>query len=164
MPYLTGQVLSEADIAALFASGTYTPTLVGMVIGTGGTPINTAKWTFVGFPAGGILTVEGKIKFGTAGQTFPAATITASLPAGYAQINFADQYSHLVAAVTYTDVSPESTYQGCIRPASSTTVRFVTSIVSGTNIAHGGTGTTQPFTWASNDEIYYRFSARCTGP
>jgi hypothetical protein len=161
--YLTGEVLTEANIAALFTSGTYTPTLVGMVIGTGGTPTNSAKYTFVGFPAGGVLTVEGKIKFGTSGQTFPAATATISLPSGYSMID-TEALAPINAAVVFSDVSPVNVVRGAMQYSSATTVRLIAVSVSGSYTINGATGTTIPFTWASNDEIYYHFSVRCTGP
>lgn len=165
MPYLTGQVLTQADIAALFTSGTYTPTLGNMVIGTGGTPTNSAKFTFVGFPAGGVLTVEGKIKFGTTGTTLPAASAeTISLPSGYAMIDATDVLNELPSTVTFNDVSAVLPFKGILRPNSTTTVRLIHLAVSGSSIIPADVTATVPFTWAINDEIYYRFSARCTGP
>lgn len=164
MPYLTGQVLSEADIAALFTSGTYTPTLGAMVIGTGGTPTNSAKFTFVGFPAGGVLTVEGKIKFGTAGQTFPAASAeTISLPAGYSLIETSTATATL-SLVTFVDSSTGAVSYGAVFPNTATTVRPLISSVSGSFITAVDVAATTPFAWASGDEINYRFAARCTGP
>lgn len=163
MAYLTGQVLTQADIAALFTSGTYTPTLGAMVIGTGGTPTNTAKYTFVGFPAGGVLTVEGKIKFGTTGVTLPAgSTETISLPSGYAFID-TGTFCHLNCAVSLVDITG-GIYDGSLRTASTTTVSlFLKTFVAG-GVNFDVLTATTPFTWAINDEIYYRFSARCTGP
>ena len=88
MPHLTGTALTQAEIDSWFVSGTYTPTLTNMAIGTGGTAINTASFTFAGFPAGGILCVEGKVVFGTAGQTFPGASNESiSLPTGYTLVD-----------------------------------------------------------------------------
>lgn len=145
-----------------FVNGTYTPTLVGMVIGTGGTPTNTANYTFVGTSAGGVLTVEGKIKFGTSGQTFPAATITASLPAGYSLIDTSTE-AQIAGSVSFLDVGTQN-YKGFVLPSTATVVRFMVLTVSGTFIVPGATGTTTPFTWTSNDEIYYRYSARVTTP
>lgn len=164
MPYLTGQVLTQADIAALFASGTYTPTLGAMAVGTGGTPTNSAKYTFVGFPAGGVLTVEGKIKFGTTSVTLPgASTETISLPSGYALIDTSGS-SVFPAGVSYTDVSAGQSWSGLLAPNSSTTVVLYVPVVSGTMLVTSLVSGTVPFTWAINDEIYYRFTARCTGP
>lgn len=144
-------------------NGTYTPTLVGMVIGTGGTPIDTASFTFTGLPAGGTLTVEGKIKFGTAGTTFPAALSTIGLPTGYSLID-TDPLNDLSSSVTYNDVSASQPYKGQVRPNTTTTVRLVITNVSGTLIQLGPTSTILPFTWAINDEIYYKFTVRATGP
>lgn len=164
MAYLTGEVLTQADIAALFASGTYTPTLGNMAIGTGGTPTNTAKYTFVGFPAGGILTVEGSIKFGTTGVTLPSGpSETVSLPSGYALID-TNPSSELSSTVTFVDVSGGVAMKGMIRPNTTTTLRMVLINVSGANLVVNDVSATTPFTWAVSDEIYYKFVARCTGP
>lgn len=165
MAYLTGQILTQADIAALFTSGTYTPTLANMVIGTGGTPINTAKFTFVGFPAGGVLTVEGRIKFGTTGTTLPGASVeTISLPSGYALIDTSVDGA-LISQVVFQDVSAPGTERlGIIVPVTSTTVRPVMPTVTGSFLFRLSIDATNPFTWAINDEFYYRYQARCTGP
>lgn len=164
MAYLTGQVLTQADIAALFTSGTYTPTLANMAIGTGGTPTNTAKFTFVGFPAGGVLTVEGQIKFGTTGVTLPGASNESiSLPAGYSMI-YSNANSRLASVVQYLDVTGAIAVDGTIGPLTATTVIPYTPTVVGTTLQDVVLSSTAPFTWAVNDEIYYRFSVRCTGP
>lgn len=164
MAYLTGEAITQADLAALFASGTYTPTLGSMVIGTGGSASNSAKYTFVGFPAGGELIVEGAIVFGTSGQTFPGAgTETFSLPSGYTLID--STTSSIVAGWTsFVDSSAGSTIHGVLRPNSSTTMRLLVLSVTGTNLTVVDIASTVPFTWASGDQIYYRFVARCTGP
>lgn len=163
MAYLTGQVLTQADIAALFTSGTYTPTLTNLAIGTGGTPTNSAKYTFVGFPAGGVLTVEGKIKFGTTAPTLPGASLeTVSLPSGYSMIDTSGS-SFLSGEVAFSDVTG-SVWEGLLLPASATSFYLYSKAVSGTGLVAALLTATVPFAWAVNDEIYYRFSCRCTGP
>jgi hypothetical protein len=162
--YLTGQVLTQADIAALFTSGTYTPTLGNMAIGTGGTPTNTASYTFVGFPAGGVLTVEGSIKFGTTAPTLPGASVeTISLPSGYTMIN-TDINNLLMSQVIFNDVSAGAKNFGVLGSATTTTLTFYSSTVSGTLLTTSGITAAIPFAWAVSDEIFYRFSCRCTGP
>lgn len=165
MAYLTGQVLTQADIAALFKSGTYTPTLGNMAIGTGGTPINTASYTFVGFPAGGVLTVEGSIKFGTTAPTLPGASNESiALPAGYAMLGAIGSTATLSATVNYIDVSGGLNIIGALGSLSTTTVFLMVPTPSTVYNTVIGLTATVPFTWAINDEIYYRFSVRCTGP
>lgn len=167
MAYLTGQVLTEANIAALFTSGTYTPTLGNLAIGTGGTPINSAKYTFVGFPAGGVLTVEGAIKFGSTAPTLPAGSDeTFSLPSGYALIDATGVgVADLNGRVSYYDVTGAVIFHGSLQVASSTTLYLRLPTVAGSYLqANVSLTATTPFAWAVNDEIYYRFSCRCTGP
>lgn len=166
MPYLTGQVLSQADIAALFASGTYTPTLANLAIGTGGTPINSAKYTFVGFPAGGVLHVEGRIKFGTTSVTLPGASEeTMTLPTGYAMIDTTSTSANVNGQASFFFVGSAFVCQGFLVMITSTTVGFRVARVSGSNIQTNNAMTsTIPGTWAVSDEIHYRYSVRCTGP
>jgi hypothetical protein len=165
MPYLTGQVLSETDIANLFKSGTYTPTLVNLAIGTGGTPTNSAKWTFVGFPAGGVLTLEGMIKFGTTAPTLPGASEESiSLPAGYSMIDTGGSVASLSGQVSFYDVSAAGVFQGFAIALSATTFGLRWAQVTGTIIQVNNSLTlTTPIAWAINDEIHYRISVRCTG-
>lgn len=165
MAFLTGEVITQADLASLFTSGTYTPTLANMVIGTGGTPINSAKFTFSGFPAGGTLVVEGRIKFGTTGTTLPGASEESmSLPAGYAMIDTTSSVAVLNGKVVLYDVTG-TPFDSHLIMLTSTTIGFRLPQVSGTNISSNTAMTaTVPFAWAINDEIHYRYAVRCTGP
>jgi hypothetical protein len=163
MPYLTGQVITQADLAALFTSGTYTPTLGNLAIGTGGTPVNSAKYTFVGFPAGGVLTVEGRIKFGTSSVTLPAGSDeTISLPSGYSIIETG--VLEPVCQINYIDDSTGAYVRGGLLVNSATTVKFVLWPIVATYETLTVLTATTPFTWAINDSIVYRFVCRCTGP
>ncbi len=164
MAYLTDEVLTQADIAALFTSGTYTPTLANLAIGTGGTPTNSAKWTFTGFPAGGDLLVEGTIKFGTSGTTLPGASAeTISLPSGYSMIAAAGIFP-MLGEVDYFDATAGLFYKGTIVSVTATTIGLYVPVVSGTVLVETALSATLPFAWAINDEIQYRYIARCTGP
>lgn len=165
MAHLTGTALTQAEIDSWFVSGTYTPTLANLAIGTGGSPTNTASFTFAGFPAGGILTVEGKIVFGTTAPTLPGASQESiSLPSGYSMI-LTDTSSGLAGTLLYVDVSAATLFDGLMAPLTATTVGLYVKTVSGTAIAVNSALTaTVPFTWAINDEIRYRFVCRATGP
>lgn len=172
-----GLVIFETDSRRLLAcnqalawvvisdAGTYTPTLANLAIGTGGTPVNTASYTFVGGPAGGILTVEGRIKFGTTAPTLPGASSeTFSLPAGYSLTDPAAGLADLNGRVSYYDVTGALIIHGSLQAASASTVYFRLPTAAGSfqqlNIELTAAN---PFAWAINDEIYYRFSARATG-
>lgn len=130
---------------------TYTPTLVGMAVGTGGSAENTATYGF----SGGTLTVSGNIVFGTTGTTFPASTITASLPSGFTA---SPVYSATAAGIASMTDASVGTYTGYCRLQSASTVRFVVSNTSGTYPTQVSTSTTVPFTWAAGDSITWAAS------
>jgi len=144
-------------------AGSYTPALVGVVVGTGG--INTADYTFVGSPEHGLLTIDGKIKLGTAGFTVPQTLTAVGLPPGYgAYAPISDVAQDFLSEVAFYDVSAPEIVKGVARPSTGTTVRLVVLVVTGTKIVTGGTGPTAPFAWATGDEILYRFQVRGGGP
>jgi hypothetical protein len=61
-------------------SGSYTPTLTNMDVGTGGSADNSARYTY----AHGILNCSGTIVFGTSGTTFPGGSNEKiGLPSGF---------------------------------------------------------------------------------
>lgn len=132
--------------------GSYTPTLAGMAIGTGGSAANTADWSF----SGGTLTVSGVITFGTSGTTFPGAVITASLPAGFTATSAA---ARPLGMCTFDDSG--TAHLGTVRGNTTTTVRFVALNAAGTYLTEVATSTTIPFTWGAGDQI--RWSATITG-
>jgi|SRR5665647_2199949 len=156
-------VLADAglvdDVAVIVAAGggggptAYTPTLTGMAVGTGGTPVNTAIYAY----SNGVLVAEGKIKFGTTGVAFPAVAIAVSLPPGFEMVTV-DTNADMPSSVAFADVSLPATYKGLARYQTATSVRLVVLGVSGTNLASQGTGATAPFAWQNDDEIYYRFT------
>lgn len=136
--------------------GTYTPSLTGMAIGTGGTPLNTASFSFIG----GVLVVEGRIQFGTSGQTFPTAP-TVSIPSGYTIATVVDGRPCGWAALGDSGVG---TFAGRCVVKTSTTVNFVAENAASTHGIIVALSTTVPFTWASNDTILYEFTVRATSP
>lgn len=156
MPFLTRPIFVETS--------SYTPTLTGVVVGTGGTPINTAIYTFTG-PAGvgarGTLSVQGHIKYGTSGQTFPVNPVTATMPSGF-QFDDAFGIANLSAIgfVTLVDDSLGASNYGFVTYASATTVKMFGFLTNATYAALGVISTTAPFTWASNDEFIYEFNIR----
>jgi hypothetical protein len=143
-------------LASVAASGTYTPTPFGFVVGTGGT--NTATYD----EANGWIDIEGTITFGTSGQTFPGASCTVTLPTGYQFASTTARRAH--GLVTSYDATSGETYTGVVHRESSTTMRFLlwgddAGTGSGfvTNVA---TSTTNPFTWAANDQIIWGCRAK----
>lgn len=150
----------QTDIAALEAaqvvreSGTYTPTLGNMVVGTAGT--NTATYTYVGDDTGGHLAIHGRILFGSAGQTFPGASSeTVSLPTGF-QIasDFADGLN-VLGGICVIDAD-STDFTGHLRWSSNTTLRLVLEQdgagVGANNIAIVDFTSGDPIaTWAQGD-------------
>lgn len=137
-------------------SGTYTPTLTGMAIGTGGSAANTASFHFIG----GVLFVEGSIIFGTSGQTFPT-TPTMSIPAGYtiatATANRPCGWASIIDSGT-------GTFTGRCHVITSTSVGFVAENSAATSGVVAAISTTNPMTWASSDQFLYSFHVRATSP
>ena len=135
-------------------TGTYTPTLGGMAIGTGGSAANTASFNFIG----GVLFVEGSVIFGTSGQTFPTAP-TVTLPTGYTVTTVTVNRPCGLSALNDAGVG---TFSGECRVASSTTVQFVAEQSSATSGIVAAISTTSPMTWAAGDSILYEFWVRAT--
>lgn len=138
------------------ASGTYTPTLSGFAIGTGGSAQNTATWHY----DGKMLDIVGKITFGTTGTTFPGATITAALPASPAWTIDAAMNSSSHECGLATLATGATNYEGVVWTNSTTTLRFlaksINAAAAGTDyLKQAATSTTIPATWAAGDSIYW---------
>lgn len=127
----------------------YTPTLAGMAIGTGGGATNIAHYAY----ANGVLVLTGIILFGTAGATFPTSP-SITLPAGFTAAasvtpNYATvgQAIHLCSGVAY---------HGYMAQVSSTQIRPLLYATGGTyagsaNLVAG----TVPVAWVAGDIIRY---------
>lgn len=143
----------------VLASNTYAPTLSPMVVGTGGT--NTAYWTYTnsGNSASslGMITIEGRMVFGTSGQTFPSTPNTLSYPTGFTGNGLLDQYvggcNMSVAGAPYggfmvhksgTTMAPTVF---AYNPTAATTPQFLTYAAIASGI---------PGTWTANNWLYYQ--------
>ena len=134
-------------------SGTYTPTLSGCAIGTGGSATNTAQYAFVGgvgVGAMGIMYVSGLVTFGTTGATVPQSNPILSLPPGF----------NLVVAVTNRVMTAMTTAGGGFQMAlivlNSGDLNHVTiepTVISGNIIGPTGMGPTTPAAWAAGNSI-----------
>jgi len=121
-----------------FRSGQYGPTLVNMVIGSGGNPVNVADWTV----SNDQLLIAGKVLFGTSGATYPTGVVTLSLPDDY---TFDDAVPDDVAVGQATHSDAGVLTDSTIRRESATTVRVV--IPAG-------------MTYAAGDSITYQYTVR----
>jgi hypothetical protein len=139
--------------------GTYTPTLTGMAIGTGGGAVNSASWTFIGGPNLsdiGTMQWEWEMVFGTAGQTFPTQP-TIALPAGFNLVNTSDT-SFPIGRCLFIDVTASTASRyGTIAAHSASAVR---PLINGISASISAMTTTTPFAWAASDEMLGSFTAR----
>ena len=146
--------------AGTTASATYTPTLTGMAIGTGGGALNTAFYAFAGGPNVddiGIMSIQGEIKFGTTGATLPSAASTlVALPSGF---NFQSMLTLGNAKIGLWDwLNASWTLTGLLTPNSLSTIKLsvmnangnVTSRVTGDNVS-----ATSPGTWVVGNSILW---------
>lgn len=133
-------------------NGTYTPTLSGMAIGTGGSAANNAYYAW----SNGVLVVWGTVVFGTSGTTFPTSP-TLSLPSGFTASVVIGSLP--IGTCTLIDNGTQ-TYWAMTRLPSTTTVAIIVPTVSGSFLVHGGVTTTSPFTWAAGDSINWQATLR----
>jgi hypothetical protein len=149
-PFTAAQANAFADG---LLTGTYTPTLTAMVIGTGGGATNSATYTY----SGGILVVQGQTLFGTSGQTFPGATAAWDTPPAF---TVAGGVSALpVGRASLIDANG-SIYDAALWYSDTNTIRLLLVTVSGANLVQSSPSTTTPFTWASGDSISYHYAVR----
>lgn len=157
--------LERVASRSIVTSGTYTPTLANMAIGTGGGAVNAASFTFTGPPGGiGLLTIEGNLKFGTAGATLPGAGVeTFSLPTGYANVETTSLHSN-ASSLSCRLIGAAVNAKGIMRPESASTLRPIVYQVAGANIIIADITAAIPGAWANGDEIWWKSVQRATGP
>jgi hypothetical protein len=148
-----------AELEAFPLSGTYTPALTGMAVGTGGGATNTADYTYNGVD----LFVHGQIKFGTSGTTLPGASITVGLPTGYAMPTPTVSVVHVLSEVTFIDFGT-NVFDGVCRHEVGTNnaLRLLPQTTGSTYGGYAVTSATVPHAWANGDEIDYWFNVKAT--
>lgn len=160
---------SLVSALATVQTASYTPALTNMAIGTGGTPINTAIYTWIGGAgtgAHGTLDIQGQIRFGSSGQTFPSNPPKIALPTGFIfddAMPFPGSGSNggvMLGGVGYWDETGNQGYGGAIGYDSTSTIRLLNYNVGGTNPQFNSVSTSTPFTWAVDDQINYNFTIR----
>jgi hypothetical protein len=144
------------DIYMAGATGTYTPTLTGMAIGTGGSAYNSATYTLVP----GHLIVQGRLVFGTTGVTLPTASaIGVGPPSG---VTLAPLVAALIPAGICYMTAAGTGYVGSVRAESSSLMRFLATGAAVTYTTTTATSGTIPGTWANGDSISYQFTVPAT--
>lgn len=143
----------NAVFAALNAAWTsWTPTLSGIAIGTGGSAELTGKFRQIGK----LVHCRLFLKFGTSGQTLPTGDFTFTLPvtsvtpAGTATVQG-------LGRASARDVSAGDVMSGFVVWASTTTIKLRFPLASGTYVVQNASSVPSgsvPFSWATGDEIY----------
>lgn len=123
--------------------GTYTPALTAMSVGTTDA-INTATYRF----ANGVLTVQGRFVWGSAGtRTYPTGSTTFGLPPGFTA-EFLSPTDHEVGTWNPRNTGGATPTNGLVWLTSTTTLRpLVRNSGNPYEVASSPTATV-PFTWA----------------
>ena len=144
-------------------SGSYTPTLTGMAIGTGGSPgaLNVASYQFLGIPGvggRGMLFLEGVVRFGATSITLPTGAVSMGLPTGF---NFGSTYGAPIGWCWITS-SGVDVFAGTM------SINTVSSVMPYTWVGtpatapiwprRGNFNATSPMTWKANDQITWSAS------
>lgn len=152
------RVYNGSAWAILYVPSTsYTPTLTGPVVGSGGT--NTANWMVTG----NVMQLRGVVTFGTSGQTFPTGTFEIALPTGWTTSTTAGTD---VGICRMRDSSVPATYPGRVQVVSGV-LSVLTEDASGTYLKYGtAPSATAPFAaaWASGDSVYWSATLEATPP
>lgn len=139
----------------LVQTGTYTPTLTVIAVGTGGSAANSGSWIYVGQPdAGGrgVLFVNGLLTFGTTGAAFPTASSeTISLPPGFTLVGLTN-----VAVLGHcTYQIGGSNFAGAMWSSGSAALRPVAALTNGTVDNWGDLNATVPGAWVAGSTIVW---------
>lgn len=158
----TGQHIFETDTVreyvwngsawvCLYATGTYTPTPTGFAVGTGGNATNTASYSFTG----GSMFIQGSFVFGTSGTTLPSGQLSATLPSGFTATWTSPLLTPSGPCVMQATSSSGIYYQAIVQLISTTSVRFLPLYTANTYGTFSTPSSTEPFTWANGDSIFW---------
>lgn len=160
-----GQVIYETDTdqirvyngtswVLLTANGSYTPTLTNLSVGTGGSPFNSAIWSY----ANGMLSVQGRMTFGTTSVTYPSSTSQIAYPTGFT----ADSgvLTNVVPIGNLMSIMSGTNYMGFVFYDSTSTFRITSNLYNPTLTANSAItaqsfSSTFPTTWAAGNSINY---------
>lgn len=138
----------------------YTPTIAGITLGTGGSPHNTAYYTYVGGgKAGemGILTLNGSVQLGTTGEAvnFPSFGI----PDAFTPLAHPSTGRPIVVGMGQTydaGVAGSLFALTMIHASTAMSTRIMTA--SGTYVGAADMTTTVPITWNDGDGFVWNAS------
>lgn len=157
----SGRIIDKnSNVLAGVESGTYTPTLVNIAIGTGGSAYLEGSYTFLGGPNPGdtgVITVTGKLKFGTSGQTFP--------PASFCGVRLPSGFTHKASARNLNATGQlwlgdgiSQTYTGQLFYLDSTGVYFLAIDTAATYGRNRNVAPGVPFTWQAGCDITWTWT------
>lgn len=149
----SGTAASPWSISKLSVTGTYTPTLSNMAVGTGG--LNTATYRFEGDADAGLIHIEGQIIFGTAGQTFPGGSSELiSMPTGFEITDTSGEQK--IGDVTY--FAGGSIFSGILVRSTATQLALLVGAADSTYQYLANLTNTAPFgsAWTSNNQITWK--------
>lgn len=154
---------TDAEVAALFSGfvvkATYTPTLTGMAIGTGGSAANGGYYTYIGGPSvgnAGIMHAEGRVIFGTSGTTFPTSP-TISLPAGFNFQTGSSSTNKINGSAAFNDSGAE--YDGVLKVSTVSTFKPMCHSAATAYLTPVNLTALIPFTFGAGDIIDWSFVA-----
>ncbi len=125
---------------------TYTATLSGTTVGTGGTHTGRYRWEQ------GRVRVQTFTVLGSSGFTFGGYSVTLPVTAATPHSNF----SGYVSSASFEDVSSGNSYEGFVAAHGTSTTQALVLLV-GTNGLRVGPHASTPFTWAAGDKIKTEF-------
>jgi hypothetical protein len=128
----------------------YTPTLSGVAIGTGGAAANTASYRYID----GQVKVRGVITLGSSGASV-SGTIDVTLPSTATALRH--PYQTYAGSGTLYDTSAGVNYYSFVAAANAS-VTDINIFFVGASGVRGGTTASTPFVWAAGDSISYDFT------
>ena len=143
-PFVANTVLSAAQLNGIAEAVSFTPSISTLVIGNG-----TRTGTYM--VVNKILYFEVTITFGS--TTTIGSTPDLTLP--FAVVGFT-QFNPILNTSLFFDNSATAFVSANLVLISSTTIRLVSQLASGTYVSIQDVGATFPFTWATNDRIVIR--------
>ena len=131
--FVSGQVLTAAELNAIGETVSYTPTLTNFTASTVACAyLQVNDLVFVTY----YFTVSGV-------TSYPTFTVPTGLNIGFVPTNQTGSFFDVGAGF----------YVNLVRYASATSVYFTSMYSAGTYATEGGVSSTAPFTWASGDVI-----------
>lgn len=157
---LIDEVNRLADQQARWEYDDYTPAIAGITLGTGGTPHNTAYYTYVGGgKAGekGILTLNGSVELGTTGEAvnFPSF----SIPDAFTPLAHPSTGRPIVVGMGQVfdgGVATQVFALTAIHSSGTLSSKILTS--NATYVAPAEITTIVPITWANSDGLVWNAS------